>query len=147
MRSVSIHHEPPSHGWLPLRLTVGDQTIQVEVSDVPNNPIQELIEALDCAASGTEARVWWHLEPDGYFLRFKPVDQEVLLALEFAPHSERSDASAVLSFQGAPEAVLLPFWRFVREFQSHAYAEPHWPSVNYDRLLAIKQRIGGTGEA
>ena len=130
-----------------MRLTVEDRTIEIDASDVPNNPIQEIVEALDRAVSGLEAHIWWNLEPDGYFLHFKPVGQRVLLELEFAPRSERSQASIVLSFEGAPNDVLLPFWRFIRDFQSRDYTEPHWPFVNYDRLSAIKRRLDGTSEA
>lgn len=143
MNNLRIHHEPPSHGWLPLRLAVGNRTIEIDASDVPNNPIQDLIEALGRAASGSEACVWWHLEPDGYFMHFKPIGSTVMLDLEFAPDSARSQASSVLSLLGDPAEVLLPFWRFIRAFQSHAYKTPHWPEVNYDQLIAIRQRIGG----
>ena len=146
MQRISLRHEPPSHGWLQLQLDVEGRTVGIDASDVPNNPIQELVEAIERAATGEKSCVWWHLEPDGYFMHFAPAEKEIELRLEFAPRSERSRSQAILSFQGGRAEVLLPFWRFLREFQSHSYAEPHWPGVNYDRLLAIKAAIGGTSE-
>jgi len=147
MQRVQIQYNPPSHGWLRLQLTVDATSVDIEASDVPNNPVQELLDALVRATTGTESSVWWHLEPDGYFMHFIPIGEEIKFSLEFAPNSKRSNARDVLSFQSGRAEVLLPFWRFLRDFQYQAYAEPHWPSVNYERILAIKAALGGTSEA
>jgi len=147
MPSIKVQHEPPSHGWLRLQLDVAGHSVSIDASDVPNNPVQELVEALDQAASGTESCVWWHLEPDGYFMHFTPTEKEIELRLHFAPRSERSRSQEVFAVRGSRAEVLLPFWRFLREFQSHSYVEPQWPAVNYDRILAIKAVIEGTSEA
>jgi hypothetical protein len=130
-----------------LSLCVGEQHIEFVASDVPNNPIQELADALDLAVRGIHAQVWWHLEPDGYFMRFAPVGDEVLFQLDFASCSERKCATPVLTLRGSRAEVLLPFWRFLREFQSHAYTAPHWPSVRYEHLLAIKAKLGDDSAA
>jgi hypothetical protein len=124
-----------------LSLRVGEQRIEFVASDVPNNPIQELADALDLAVRGIHAQVWWHLEPYGYFMRFEPVGDEVFFQLDFALCSKRKSATPVLTFRGTRAEVLLPFWRFLREFQSHAYTEPHWPSVRYENLPAIKAKL------
>ena len=147
MQRIRFRHEPPSNGWLPLQLDALGQSVRIDASDVPNNPVQELVEALDMAASGTPSYVWWHLEPDGYFMHFMPIKEEVEFKLHFAPGSERSRSQEVLSTTGSQVEILLPFWRFLREFQSHSYAEPHWTTVNYDRILAIGALIGGTSDA
>jgi len=147
MQRISLQHEPPSHGWVRLQLCVEGRNVGIDASDVPNNPIQELVEAIESTASGRESCVWWHLEPDGYFMYFTPIGKEVELRLEFAPSSERNRSQAILSFRGSRAEVLLPFWRFLREFQSRSYVEPHWPSVNYERIHAIKEAIGGASEA
>ncbi len=147
MPHINVKCNPPSHGWLTLELNVDDHTIEIAASDVPNNPIQELLFALDSAAHGMEASVWWNLEPDGYFMRFTPVGPEVEFALDFASRSERAQAKPVLSTRGSRRTVLLPFWRLVRDFQSCSYQEPHWPSVNYERIHAIKSSLASENEA
>jgi hypothetical protein len=141
MRLLRIDYSPPLHGWLPIRLHVNDQVVAFEASDVPNNPIQQLIDALHIAANGRESSVWWHLEPDGYFIDFIPKGQTISFQLSFAPSSSRTKSHAVVMFSGSKKQVLLPFWRFIRSFQSHRYAEPHWPSVDYGRLDAIRLAI------
>ena len=141
MQRVIIRHKPPSRGWLPLQITVAGRSIEIDASDVPNNPVQDLIEAIDRAASGLESRVWWHLEPDGCFMYFTPVSNLVQFRLEFAPDSKRGASQTVFAIQGSRAEMLLPFWRFLREFQSHSYTEPDWPAVNYERILVIKEKI------
>lgn len=146
MQRITLKHEAPSHGWLPLRLDVSGQSVKINASDVPNNPIQELVEALDKAASGTQSCVWWHLEPDGYFMDFIPADEEIEFKLSFATGSERIRSQEVTSATGSRAEILLPFWRFLREFQSRSYAEPHWQAVDYRRILAIRARIAGNSD-
>lgn len=114
----------------------------IDASDVPNNPIQQLVDALDLAASGAQSCVWWHLEPDSYFMHFAPHQDEITFTLSYAPGREQRPSNEVASVRGSRPDILLPFWRFLRQFQSHDYAEPHWPSVDYQRMAAIKRSIG-----
>jgi hypothetical protein len=146
VQRIKIRHQSPTHGWLLLRLSVEDHSVQIDASDVPNNPIQDLIEAVEQAATGTESIVWWHLEPHGYFMHFTPVGHEIEFRLEYAPRSDKSRSQAVLSVQSGRTEILLPFWRFLRDFQSRAYSEPHWPEVNFERLTAIKAAIASDNE-
>lgn len=143
MQLVRIACKAPSHGWLSVSLATDEKCIEIDASDVPNNPLQDLISALEMAARGTESFVWWHLEPHGYFMYLTPGGGEVHLRIDYAPHSERSLGANVLTVSGNPEQVLLPFWRFLREFQSHGYVEPHWPPVDYSRMGTIKGLIEG----
>lgn len=141
MKRIAISHQPPSHGWLTLQLTVDEQIIEIDASDVPNNPVQELISTLYSAAGGTSASVWFHLEPDGYYVHFEPVGSDIGFRIDYAAESERSRSNNILSIVGSREEILLPFWRFLRDFQSRGYAEPHWPDVDYRDMDSIKKRI------
>ena len=138
---IRISYQPPSNGWLTVLLTVDAVPVEIDASDVPNNPIGDLVAALDLAAQGVPSSVWWHLEPGGYFMYFTPHGNDVQLRLDFERSSETARASTVLAFQGSPKQVLLPFWRFVREFQSHDFQEPHWPPADYTRMDIIKANI------
>jgi hypothetical protein len=144
MQLIRINHLAPSHGWLKLNLTLGAKNLEINASDVPNNPIQDLITALDIASRGADSFVWWHLEPAGYFLYFHSVADEVRLKLDYADNSERSHAENIVTLQGSKERILLPFWRFVRKFQSYRYQEPDWPALDYRLLAEIKSRLSAS---
>lgn len=85
--------------------------------------------------------MWCHLEPDGYFLRFEPDGERIGLRLDFAPDSNRALARNVLAIDGTPREILLPFWRFLRRFQSSAPHAPHWPDIDDRDLDVIADRL------
>jgi hypothetical protein len=138
---IQVSYEPPQHGWLTLTILVNGQAVEIDASDVPNNPVEDLLTALDLAANGIPSSVWWHLEPDGYFMYFTPNDGGVHFKLVFATKSKSALARDIMEIHGSPAQVLLPFWRFVRDFQSHAFPEPHWPHTDFERILDVKDRI------
>ena len=146
MPLLQIAYTPPNHGWLALTLTLDGKIIEIDASDVPNNPVQDLLAALEDIARGIDSSVWWNLEPAGYFMYFQSVAGEVLLRIEYAEHGKRSSAKVVAMIQGSPAQVLKPLWHFLREFQSHSFAEPHWPHVNYERVHDIKLLLDAEGK-
>ncbi len=141
MSQISLTYAPPSHGWLMLRLTVDGQMVKIVASDVPNNPMHDLANAIEQAAQGERSMVWWHLEPDGYFMKFVPIGHELEFRLEFATNSDRSRIRTIFLTRDGREKMLMFFWRFLREFQSHAYREPHWRLTDVSRMRAIKAKI------
>lgn len=98
-------------------------------------------DALYAATRGDAARVWWHLEPEGYFLHFEPDGERVRLRLDFALHGDPARARNVLTLDGTPREILLPFWRFLRKFQSGEPHAPHWPTIDYRDLDVIADRL------
>ena len=140
-KQLLVTYEAPDHGWLSLTVQSEGQSVFIDASDVPNNPMQELIGALEDASRGREVYVWWNLEPDGFFMYLCPGSNEVSLRIESAPNSERERGICVLEVTGTRQQVLLPLWRFVREFQSHGYQEPHWPVTDYGRMAEIKKNL------
>lgn len=55
----------PQHGWLPLEVAVGDDSASHAVSDVPDDTLFRLVNALNLLAKGSDREeVEWHLEPD-----------------------------------------------------------------------------------
>lgn len=72
MAVLHIAYEAPEHGWLTVTVTVAGKALVIDASDVPNNPVQDLIAALDAASQGTESCVSWPLEPDAYVTYLQP---------------------------------------------------------------------------
>ena len=85
--------------------------------------------------------MWWHLEPDGYFLHFEPDGERIRLRLDFAPDSDQARARNVLTLDGTPRDILLPFWRFLRRFRSSEPHGEHWPDIDYRDLDVIADRL------
>ena len=124
-----------------LSIQAADACIDIDASYTPDDPIRQLTDALCTATRGDAARVWWHLEPDGYFLHFEPDGDLIHLRLDFAPDSNRVRARNVLMLDGTAREILLPFWRFLRRFQSGEPHGEHWPDIDYRDLDVIADRL------
>ncbi len=138
---IDIDAAPPHNGWLLVTLTVNGHAIEIDASDVPNNPVEQLARALALCTQGEPAQVWWNMEPDGYFTCFTPHGDDVELRIDFAFASDKKRAQNVVTVSGKRAEVLMPFWKFTKQFQSRGFAEPHWPATDYGDLEAVKKRI------
>jgi hypothetical protein len=141
LKRIHIEYEAPQHGWLPLKISIGEQSIDIDSSDVPNNPIQDLLEAIRLASQGEDSRVWWPLEPGGFVFDFRCLEHVICLQICLAGDEWGKRMREIASVEGTPQDILLPFWRFLREFQSHGFTEPHWPDVDYRDIESIGRRL------
>ena len=126
----------PHHGWLPVKVTIGDFNLEFEASDVPTNPVDLLTASLLRSLNGLESEVWWHLEPASYYFTFTPLEAEhYLFSISYAnSHSDAEIRHEKIKESGSRDEVIVPFWRAIKEFVSHSYQEPHWPPT-YDLEL------------
>lgn len=141
MSNIRFTLSRPSNGWLSVHLGVGDKAVDFSASDVPNNPIEELIDAIHCALGNRDATVWWHLEPGGYYFEFSPVGNETTLRILFSGDSDLEHRSELLSIQAPTKQLLVPFWRALRQLQSINAEEPHWPETRYGTLETLGERL------
>lgn len=134
---ITVTYDPPEHGWLKLRLTIADKELEIEASDVPNNPVQELAVAMREINEGCNSSVWWHLEPEWYVMSFSHVLEGIRLEIE---HIESSDdvttKQSIVVYSGAD--VLSPFLVFLQDFRSMGFAEPNWPEVDWRPLDQLR---------
>ena len=141
MALVSLKFGQPKSGWVEVHLSIGVKAIEFVGSDVPNNPLQQLIDALALSSRGLEASVWWHLEPDGYYFKFTPSGSDVELQVLFAPESKESAQSEVARVVGSKGSVLLPIWRALRSFSSLNPDEEDLPLVSVEGLERIRELL------
>jgi len=135
----------PHHGWLPVKLTAGDYNLEMDVSDVPVDPIYILISSLHRALNGLESEVWWHLEPASYYFYFEPEENgEVKFLIAFAEENvTRNHREIVFETAGSQAEIIFPFWRAIKEFASHSYEGPDWPPVDHAELEKLTALVKG----
>ena len=131
----------PHHGWLPIQIVSETGAITFIASDVPNNPVQDLIDAVEATCQGFTATVWWHLEPDGYYFKFTPTANDVDISILFAESSQEHLQTEIARFKGSKERILLPLWRELRKLEAAHPVEPHWPPVNFNKLSKIREKL------
>ena len=142
MARIRITYEDPTHGWLPIRLIADGHVIDIDSSDVPNNPVQDLVGTLDTVLRNSTAKVFWPLEPGGYLFLFSPESDRVHFSVTFA-ETDESHRQDIVSIIGSRNEILLPFWRFVRNFQSRNYEKPHWPVIDGTHMEFIGDSLRG----
>jgi hypothetical protein len=138
-----INFEPPHHGWLPIDLSINDKKINFFASDVPNNPIQKLVNALHLANKNIPAEVWWHLEPDSYYFKFEHEGDLLRFKITFKPNANKQELE-IVSIKVTKAEILMPIWRMLRKFQSGQFAKPHWPPVDYGNMESIKADLAAS---
>jgi hypothetical protein len=142
MSRIAVRHLSPEHGWLTFYVTVDGQIVEIDASDVPNNPMQDLLDAIRRVSQGENTRVWWHLEPGWYVFDFEHKGDSLLFRIALVNDTTPgSRETTVASIETAPSDVLLPLWRFLRRFQSEHHHEPHWPEIDYRDIDRIGDRI------
>ncbi|MDR7092258.1 hypothetical protein [Cellvibrio fibrivorans] len=131
----------PEHGWVRIKLSHNGLELEFNSSDVPNNPIAELILAIESVLNGADSSVWWHLEPEGYYFKFTKVGSELVFEVMYSVSSLESQAKSILLVRGSCYELLMPFWRALRKFETFNYKEQNWPMVNFSSLAKIELKL------
>jgi hypothetical protein len=138
---IKVNFGKPLHGWLPVSLAAGQFELEFRASDVPENPLYLLVDALLKALVDLESEVWWHLEPDGFYFNFEPHgNEECTLKISYTNGVPPEMVKKVFEIRGDFKKILLPFWRAVREFDSHDYSKHHWPKTHVDDLNKLTRQ-------
>ncbi|MEM7296924.1 MAG: hypothetical protein AAF391_01510 [Bacteroidota bacterium] len=131
---VSFHK--PEHGWLTVTINTVNSTLEFEVSDVPNNPLNDLGSALAILLQSKkgEQKTDWHLEPEYYHLIISREGEEFSLRIE-------DGRNEMLTFSGHKSSVIYPFAKELIRFDSAGYSEPHWPTLDMNAISKLKELI------
>lgn len=139
--NIKLEFFQPEHGWLLCKLDLGNKTIEIDASDVPNNPIENLIECFWKCCRGDSCEVWWHLEPAGYYFQFKPVQSKIDFKVLYSPNSSTTSKTVIFEKVLDMKAFLLMLWRSIKKFSSYNIVEPHWPPTDMSEMERIKVKI------
>lgn len=140
---LNVSHSPPKHGWLTVTFDTAESSVEVDASDALNNPLQDLVTALDEVLRGNPASVRWFLEPGAFVLDLAPIDQKVSLRLTLCRDSlEGNDGEQALHLVGHQRVVLAPLCRLVRSVEAGNYPVSAWPETDLTRLESIERHLG-----
>ena len=124
---LKIKFEESSNGWYPITVSNGHKNIQFVASNVPFDPVLELIDAVEnCFLHGVEAEALMHLEPSYFKWRLVPKGEFVELNIFFVeekrslnmPGNTELKGNLELQYSGESRDVLLAIWWGLREFCS-----------------------------
>jgi len=115
----NVFFDNPEHGWLPVTMQFNGEELELDVSDVPVNPICELISALLDISESRSKKITWFLEPVECELTFTVTGDFTTLELSL------NDKSLDYSIEIETNVMLLTFWRALRKFETFEVKD-HW---------------------
>ena len=143
VRKLRVWFDAPRSGWLPATVATGDCEAVLSISDVPNDFVFELVTALLVVAQGSGfAFAVANEEPRRIAFEFNRADR----IANFAAVDHRA-AETMVSFNGRPADVVLPFWRALRRLQTANATEWRWafPDADIARLSAAVEGLKSAG--
>ena len=143
---LKLSFDTPQYGWLPCKLKFGEHFVEFEASDVPNNPVGDLVECLWKAIRGEASEVWWHLEPAGYFFLMEPNGSELLFKLQFSADSSIAKRQTVFEAPLNLKRTLMMFWRSAKITGSFPVSDTDWPGIDDKDMEKLKLKIGTLDE-
>ncbi len=138
--NLTIELGVPEYGWLPVKIAFGDFDLEFESSDVPANPIEQLIASLRSVIKGIKTEVWWHLEPEGYYFEFEKFSDEYRISISYAK-SENSDRKMVFEIIGNSDSVIMPIYRAIKNFTHQPHDSQNWPQTDKIGLEKLTESI------
>ncbi len=117
---LTIKFSAKENGWLPIDVSVGDIKIEIDASDVPREPISELIEAIEkCFLNNTESKAWLYLEPNYYKWSFIPSGDVVKIKIYFVKEAYNENKEFLeLEYSDTHRELLLTLWRSIKKYTS-----------------------------
>jgi hypothetical protein len=137
---LSIEFGTPVHGWLPVKTVFNDFRLEFEASDVPTNPMEQLISSVRSVIKGIKAEVWWHLEPEGYYFVFEKLGDDYTLSTSFAK-SENSDRKTEFKVNGSYESLILPIYRAIKKLADQKHDPQNWPEIDKTELDKLTELV------
>lgn len=141
-QKIHIEFGNPDHGWLPIRFSHKDFSIELDVSDVPIDPIAQLCDTLIELFNGIidPSLVVWHLEPYCYYLKLGRLDNEYIAEI-LESDDLNSPIKPTIEIVGTFEEIILPLFEALKKFWSKSVNSPHWEEQDPKKIEKLTQLI------
>jgi len=139
MTTLELKLSEPENTWLPVSFKHEDYECEFYCSSVPTNPLHDLLDALHAVLSGQDRRVWWHLEPAGYYFEFATTGEETELRILFSKDSTAIKQSLEYTMKTASIHIVMPMWRALNAFYYSGYSG--WGAAPLEDLGSLKSKI------
>lgn len=128
------------HGSMPVKITNSNRQICFTASYVPYDSMLELIDALILSLKGHNQKIArWNTEPIEYEFIFSRNCEHLTLDILNFPDCRRkqSQGELLLKVCDSPIAIVLPFWRALREVENRSSFEQQWQRVFPKREMRL----------
>ncbi|WP_298549282.1 hypothetical protein [uncultured Aquimarina sp.] len=142
---IKLRFEKPEYGWLLMNFVCGDYELKLHISNVPNNPIDDLRSALmtlnepNYEAWGSQ-EVIFHLEPACYYLVIERNNENLDLKI-FHSKDYGGKKYTVKNISGNYNQILMPIYRALMNFYSYEHNESDWSKTDEKLIQKLKKTV------
>lgn len=139
---IHIEFGIPEHGWLQTNFKYNDFELELDISDVPLDPMVQLCDALIQINKGISKpdRIIWHLEPYCYYLQLERSQNDFKATILESDELD-SPTKVTKEILGEFEEIILPLYRELKRFWSNSYKHPHWDELETERIEELTNLI------
>lgn len=139
---IQIEFGMPEHGWLQMNFKYHDFELELDISDVPLDPMVQLCDTLIQITKGINKpdRVIWHLEPYCYYLQLERSQNDFKATILESDELD-SPTKVTKEILGGFEEIILPLFRELKRFWSKSYKHPHWDELETARIEELTNLI------
>ncbi len=140
---LKIEFGTPEHGWLLMNFQWQDFNLELDLSIVPADPMEQLCDTLIQISSGIRnpSKIIWHLEPYCYFFELKKLEESYKVRISKSDEFESKPVEVIKEFEGNYDQIILPLYRGIKKFNSYSYKKPHWNEMDSKRIQKLTQQI------
>lgn len=139
-RKIELNLGNPKAGWLPIELKSGDFELEINTSNIPENPTDKLCESLILAMDGIETEICWNLEPECYFFELKHSGKEIELNISKSGRI-KGNRNLIYKLTGDFESVILPMYRSLKKFNTLEFDKADWKKIDQSKLNKLTELV------
>jgi len=140
-KPISIIFGTPKHGWLPVDFIYQNFRIDFSASDVLNDPIEELYNAVTKLQDNNPRQIIWWLEPGAYFFDLEKKGPNITLTISETDdlHNENEEKRVLCTISTDHHGIIKPFITALQSFSRQTYAENDWPyKLDKDKIKNLQ---------
>lgn len=128
---ISIIFGVPSHGWLPVNFSYNEFDLNFGASDVLNDPIEELYNAITKLQDRESRQITWWVEPEAYLFEIEKNGENLTLEIIETEdlHKQSAAKKSLLKITVEEEQIIIPFRKALKLFCSQTYENNNWPYI------------------
>lgn len=127
---LQIKFSIPESGWLEIELKNNKFKLEFETSDVPSNPIENLINSIYDSFEGKRSEVYWYLEPGCYYFILEKKEIEYSIQIDYEYENQRE---LICVIDGNYNEIIKPMIEEIDNFIKNEYSVENWPKTSLEQ--------------
>lgn len=128
--NLSITFGIPDFGWLPVVFHYNEFHLEMGVSNVLNDPLDELKDLVDHLEESHSKRITWWLEAPAYYFDFQKKDDAYFFKFFYVDDifDNKIVPKLIWETSGNKNEIIEPFRRGLHDFSKIEFDKRHWYS-------------------